>query len=471
MKQNKSLQSFIYLSVDYFISLGSWMMFFILRRKVYEEVPEQIFDHKFYDQLGKAALIASFWILIYAAAGLYTQPFRKSRFRELGQIFQFSLFGVLLIFFTIFLDDERIKDPSFKYYLFYFGIQVSAVSFWHFLITSRTVKLIRKKKLSFPTLIIGNGKSAFNIWEELRTSKRSLGNQFSGYVPLTDKNKDNPFLGKLKRLGELSALREIITGRKIEEVIIAPENSDKESLMKIAESIEDLPVIIKIVPEMYDYLTGSVRTTQILGSPLMEIRPSIMEPWQEAVKRGIDIAVSSIVLLLLSPVYLVLAIAIKFNSPGPVLFRQERIGKFGKPFYIIKFRTMVMNAEKAGPSLSSDGDPRITKIGRFLRKTRLDETPNFINVLKGEMSLVGPRPERQFYIDQIVKIAPHYSHLQKVRPGITSWGQVKFGYAENVDEMVERLKFDILYIENMSLALDLKILMYTVVVMVEGRGK
>jgi lipopolysaccharide/colanic/teichoic acid biosynthesis glycosyltransferase len=154
-----------------------------------------------------------------------------------------------------------------------------------------------------------------------------------------------------------------------------------------------------------------------------------------------------------------------------VFFRQERIGKHGRPFKIVKFRSMYLDAERDGPQLSSTSDPRITPIGRWMRKTRMDELPQFWNVLKGDMSLVGPRPERQHFIDAITEVAPHYTHLHKVRPGITSWGQVKFGYAENVEQMVRRLKYDILYIENMSLAVDLKILAYTVLIILKGDGK
>src|SRR5690606_26816587 len=162
---------------------------------------------------------------------------------------------------------------------------------------------------------------------------------------------------------------------------------------------------------------------------------------------------------------------VKWSSPGPIFYRQERIGLNGKPFHLVKFRSMYLDAEKDGPQLASDNDPRITPIGHFMRKYRLDELPNFWNVLKGDLSLVGPRPERQFFINQIVEQEPHYRQLLKVRPGITSWGQVKYGYASNVDEMLQRLKFDILYIENMSLLLDLKIMFYTVLVLVQGKGK
>ena len=158
------------------------------------------------------------------------------------------------------------------------------------------------------------------------------------------------------------------------------------------------------------------------------------------------------------------------SSKGPVFYSHERIGKYGKPFTIFKFRSMYLESEKNGPALSSKYDTRITKFGRFMRKSRLDELPQFYNVLIGDMSLVGPRPERQFFIDQIVKQAPHFTHLHKVRPGITSWGQVKFGYAENVEEMIQRLKYDIIYIENMSLYVDIKILIYTIKIIFKGQG-
>ncbi|MFM7726842.1 MAG: sugar transferase, partial [Flavobacteriales bacterium] len=185
----------------------------------------------------------------------------------------------------------------------------------------------------------------------------------------------------------------------------------------------------------------------------------------------LDIGVSVFALLFLFPFLLLIAIAIKLSSTGPILYSQERIGKHGKPFRIFKFRTMVSNAESNGPQLSSSHDNRVTRVGRFLRKTRVDELPQFYNVLKGEMSLVGPRPERRYFIDLIMERAPHYSHLHRVRPGITSWGQVKYGYAENVDQMIQRLKYDVLYIENMSLAMDLKILFYTVAIVLKGSGK
>jgi len=235
--------------------------------------------------------------------------------------------------------------------------------------------------------------------------------------------------------------------------------------------LEGTGVNVKIIPDMYDILSGSVKMNSIFGTPLVQINREIMPAWQFSIKRIMDIFVSLVAIIILSPVYIGIALAVKFNSRGPVFFVQERIGKDGQPFDIYKFRTMVQNAEADGPQLAKENDKRVTSVGRFLRKTRLDEIPQFFNVLKGDMSLVGPRPEREFFIDKIMVEAPHYRHLQKVRPGITSWGQVKYGYAENVEQMIHRLKYDVLYIENMSLAVDLKILLYTILTVVKGDGK
>ena len=222
---------------------------------------------------------------------------------------------------------------------------------------------------------------------------------------------------------------------------------------------------------MEDILAGSVKMNSILGAALIEISSDHMPQWEKSAKRAFDIVFSICALTLGSPIYVTLAILVKTSSKGPIFFLQERIGIHGKPFFIIKFRTMYVDAEKMGPALSKNNDPRITKTGRILRKTRLDELPQFWNVLKGDMSVVGPRPERQFYIKQIVEKAPQYYYLQKVKPGVTSWGQVKYGYAENVEEMIARLKFDLIYMENRSLLVDFKIIVHTILIVLQGRGK
>jgi exopolysaccharide biosynthesis polyprenyl glycosylphosphotransferase len=368
--------------------------------------------------------------------------------------------------------DDTVAAPKFYYRSFgaLFGLNFALLFLFRFLLTSRTVNRVHDRRIGFNTLLIGGNERAIAIHAEIEGLRKSPGNRFVGFVNVNGGDQQLAEVG-VPRLGKWDELRSLIPQHQVQEAIIAVESSEHAHISKILNELDGTAVRIKIIPDMYDILAGSVKMTSIFGAPLIEVNPQIMPAWQFALKRVFDVVFSLLALILLSPVMLVTAILVKTSSKGTVFFRQERIGLGGKPFRIIKFRSMVANAESGGPQLSSADDPRITPIGRFLRRTRMDELPQFWNVLKGDMSLVGPRPERQHFIDRILQVAPHYRHLHKVRPGLTSWGQVKFGYAENVDQMVRRLKYDILYIENMSLAVDLKILAYTVIIILKGDGK
>ncbi len=463
-------QRMLYLGLDTVVTYLVWLCFVVLRREILE-------GHGYLDypqQYVNAAVITGYWLLLYFIAGLYVQPFRRSRVQEAGQLLRTTLVGVLIIFFLIFLDDPlpEEKDSSVQRMLLatYFGMQFGGLFLVHMTVTTRTNMRIRSRKMGFPTLLVGSQAQAWKIFQDLEGMRRSLGYEFKGFISL-DGSRETALHGVLKHYGDLSRLKEVILYRGIEDVIIALEPEEAAQVATVIDICEQTPALIKVVPGVYDYITGSVKVSHILGAPLIEIFPHVMRSWERAGKRAFDMLASSVALLLIWPLFLAIATAIRMDSDGPIFFRQERIGRGGQPFWIFKFRSMYVDAEKAGPALSSDHDPRVTKVGRWLRKTRLDELPQFWNVLIGDMSIVGPRPERQFYIDQIVKKAPHYRHLHKIRPGITSWGQVKYGYASTVEQMVERLQFDILYMENISLALDLKILLYTMIVIVEGRGK
>ena len=463
---NVKLQTIKYVLLDAFAAALAWFSLFTYRKLYIEYTPIEFNPNFFYALL----LIPIFWISLYVLLGLYADIYRRHRLKELGQIISVSGLGVIVLFFAFILDDQ-----IYNYKNYYASILVLFLSHFFFtflfriILTSQTVKRVHSGKIGFKTLILGGNDRALAMYEEILHLKKSPGFKFIGFVKVN--GVDNVLEKHLPKLGAYSDLSNIVMKNQIREVIIALESSDHKKIGEILNQLEGLDVRLKIVPDMYDIMSGSVRMTSIFGLPLIQVNRSIMPQWQFTLKRLMDFSFSTLAILLLSPAYILIAVLVKLSSPGTIFFKQQRIGLHGKPFTIYKYRTMVENAEAKGPQLSSSNDSRITKLGKFLRKTRLDEFPQFFNVIKGDMALVGPRPERQHYIDLIMEQAPHYRHLQKVRPGITSWGQVKYGYAENVEQMIQRLKYDVIYIENMSLSVDFKILFYTILTVLKGDGK
>ena len=457
----------VFLLFDWLSAASAWFCFNFFRKTYIENYHFELNYKLIYSTI----IISVLWVLLYAALGQYKNAYKKYRIREVTQTISQSLLGIILIFFGLLLDDQ------INSYQDYYNL-ILAIVFLHttltflprIIITSNLVSKIHKGKIGFNTLIIGSRNKAKETLLEIRGLKKSSGYFFKGYIS-TNGGPDMMTTTGLEKLGDYSDLKKVINSHQIEEVIIATEPKEHEKTNTIINDLADLNVKIKVIADMYSILTGSVKMSSIFGALLIAVNPEILSPWEKITKRIVDVILSAIAIILLSPIFILLSLIIKSGTKGPIIFKQERIGINGKPFMIYKFRSMFNEAEKDGPQLSSQHDPRITPIGKFMRKTRLDETPQFFNVILGDMALVGPRPERQFYIEKIIAEAPHYKHILKVKPGITSWGQVKFGYAENVEEMVARLKFDLLYVENMSLVLDLKILFYTAIIMIKGDGK
>ena len=458
---------------DYLSAVVAWILFFFARKfyvehEYFDDVNSVFTDVNFFRGI---IFIPVFWLLLYWCFGEYRNIYFKSRLKNLGQTIVECALGVILLFFAFLLDDYV---GTYKNYYFTFTV----LFILHFmltyiprlLLTSRIVYEVHKDKIGFPSLmIVSDGKRAEGIFSEIKNQTISSGYLFKGFISL--KGDKYPELEKLMPcLGDMKDLYSVFYKQSIENIIIVLDNNDGNELYDIVSRIPKTNIFIP--SERKDFITGNIKYNAIFSVPLVRISQNIMQPWEVSVKRAFDIIVSIFAMIILIPVYLVTAVIIKITSPGPVLYAQQRIGKNGKPFMMYKFRSMCVDAEKNGPMLSKgDTDDRITKFGYFMRKVRLDETPQFFHVLRGEMSMVGPRPERQFFIDQIVKEAPEYNLLQQIQPGMTSWGQVKYGYADTVDQMVERLKYDLLYLQNMSLYTDIKILLYTALIILQGRGK
>lgn len=414
-------------------------------------------------------LVASivFWCTVFWLAGLYKNWYIRSPFDETWTIVKASVTAGLLVLLGMSVDSGYVRVKFIPYLLLLIGLVVA----FRFMARrgQRTMRL--RGVITVPTIIVGSMEKIRSLFHHVE-QEPVWGYRVLGCVPEGDSVSDTEAEPSVPVLGSIDRLAEIIERYRPEALLLGMSSNDHDTMLGVVSCAGHYGVSVKIEPDVYEIVTGQVRTLQVYGSPLIEVHPELLKPWQFAVKRLIDICLSFVVLVVGLPVWLIIAVIVRLESKGPALFSQQRIGRNGSVFRIYKFRSMVQDAEKHGQQWTKVGDPRVTRFGYFLRKSHLDEIPQMWNILVGDMSVVGPRPEQPKYVEYFSTHIPYYDRRHKVRPGLTGWWQIKYtSYDESLDEIKNRIRFDFYYIENMSLRLDLEIIIRTAVLMFRGHGQ
>ena len=411
------------------------------------------------------------WISLFALSNLYDTRATLSRFEEILRIVP-TVYFTLIFIITGQVMNLYLLPFELKQILVY-GFILSGFLILGRILIHTIQKLLLKQNIGLKkAVILGVNRRGIDVYDKLQTSYHH-GLAIAGFVQANDdpdisKNSEQNF----DILGSEQTINQIITKNQIDDVIIALDKPSPERIMDTIMNVNGHPVSMKILPDMYEVVTGLARTNQLVGVPLIDVNLNLDTLYSKHLKRIIDIFIGTISLISIFPFWILIALGIKIDSKGPILYKQERIGMDGEKFLINKFRTMVLNAEDdTGPVWSGKDDSRITSFGSFLRRFHLDETPQLINIIFGDMASIGPRPERPYFIERLEKKYPFYKRRLKIRPGVSGWAQIKQPYDEKYEDVHQKLKYDFFYIENLSFRLDLKILLGTFWVTIFGHSR
>ncbi|SMO56734.1 sugar transferase [Gracilimonas mengyeensis] len=469
MLKLKRYREVIFTSIlDFLIILASWFVF----HSFYPNTMNILMQDFNLDFISGGLLVSLYWMVIFVVMGSYKKLYLVSRLDEFIKVLKASLLGSLILFFIINVNERISISDQRVIIIAYWATIFMLLALNRFVVRTVQRYYAQQGKGLHRTIIVGTGQTAKVAYDDLNRNK-TLGMQVLGFIQVNGKAPDpDSGIEQEEVIGRLNDIESIIQDRQVQDILVALEPDRRQDLVEVISKVDSPDVSLKLLPDFYQLVSGLSKTNQIFGMPLVEISPEPMPLWEKTIKRAFDILVSAVVLVLTFPFLVMIGLAVRLSSPGPAIYRQERVGRNGRLFTIYKYRTMLNDAERhSGPTWATKDDPRVTGLGYWLRKLRIDEVPQLLNVLKGDMSLVGPRPERPHFVEQFSQQIPLYTRRLRVRPGITGWAQVKWKYDTSLDDVKEKTKFDLFYIENASLRMDAKILINTVITILKGKGQ